>query len=175
MLTDQFQSGFVIGLGVTVGLILLGVLVCWLVSFLEDKTVRADCGQGYQTRTDPFSFFGWFRKQLKERWLEVRRANGLGGELLLDALIKIFAVFALPLFVISFPYLGLLQLGVAIQTVSGMAAAGAVLALVAVPFTVWYFLRLGIIRAVRITLITVPGGAWFSTLMVLFIAAMTLD
>ena len=77
--------------------------------------------------------------------------------------------------VLAFPFSVILLLGAPVAWVLGIAAAGATLGMFVTPYIGWRVREGGVMRSVGASFLTIVGGAWSSTFLILFLAAMASD
>ena len=79
------------------------------------------------------------------------------------------------LVVCSLPLLVFAVVGMPLRSIIGVAAAGALIGMGCAPFIARHYGRLGVIRALGISLLTIVGGAWGSSMLVAIVIAMASD
>jgi len=79
------------------------------------------------------------------------------------------------LIVCFFPFLGLVALGLSLQSIIGIAAAGALIGIVCVPFTFRHYGQLGVGRTLGMSLLIIVGGAWSSSMLIAMLVGMASD
>ena len=77
--------------------------------------------------------------------------------------------------VCSLPFLVLVALGLSLQSVIGIAAAGALIGIVCAPFMGRHYRQLGVSSMFGISLLTIFGGAWSSSMLIVMLAILTSD
>lgn len=81
--------------------------------------------------------------------------------------------------IIGLPFLIFATAGLSIQAIWRIATVGALLGLIAAPFSSWYFAKkfgkLGFFRAIGIFLLTIASGSWGVLCLVSWLIAMVSD
>jgi len=77
--------------------------------------------------------------------------------------------------VYSLPFLMLATGGIPLQSITGIAAAGALIGILCAPFTAWHYRRLGVIRTLGMSLLIIVGGAWSSSMLIVMLIGLTSD
>jgi len=72
------------------------------------------------------------------------------------------------------PFLVFATVSMPLKSIIGIATAGALIGMFCAPFTSWYYRRLGASRALGVSLLTIVGGAWGSSMLIATLIAMVL-
>lgn len=76
---------------------------------------------------------------------------------------------------IAFPFLAFAFFGLPLQSIFGILAAGTLIGAFCAPFTVWYYRTLGTTKAIGLAFLTIVGGAYGSSLLIIMLLVMTQD
>ena len=79
------------------------------------------------------------------------------------------------LMVCSLPFLVFFSVGMPLRSILGIVAAGSVVGALCAPYSGWRYRALGSQKAIGVSLLTVVGGAYGSSMLVAFLIAMASD